>query len=156
MFEEHPEYFVPKMASSFLSSRGGATRNIPSRHKNSHPSGGWAMGIKSEGVAEGLDCKWTAPRDGPFSVRTVLLHVNLQGFPAQRLRARKKFSIIQESTGGESSWMLKIKCRWVIFLRTSMPEPFAEFHHTFCGKRGKNAVFYKKTPAGIRGRSLYI
>jgi hypothetical protein len=92
-----------------------------------------AMGIKSEGVAEGLDCNDCA-RDGSL-FRYGLLHENLQGFPGATAKGGKKFSIIQK-VPAENLRDAEDKMPVGYLFEDINAEPFAEFHHTFLVARG--------------------
>jgi len=82
------------MASSFLSSRGGATRNIPLAIKTAIGQEDVAVRIESKKVAEGLDGN-DSTGDG-FLFGNRMLHKNLHGFPRAAAETGKKLSVIQE------------------------------------------------------------
>ena len=115
------------MASSFLSSRGGATRNIPLAIKTAIGQEDVAVRIESKKVAEGLDGN-DSTGDG-FLFGNRMLHKNLHGFPRAAAETGKKLSVIQEIPAKDfRNTENEMSMRHL--LEDIDAEPLPEFHHT--------------------------
>ena len=122
-----------KMASSFFSSRGGATKEhaaITIKTAVGHQD--VAVGIESEKIAEGLDSDDGAGdgiKETPCcKVSPRILDKNLQGFPGAAAEGGNKFSIIQK-VASKNLRDTEDKMPVRNLLEDIHAEPLPKFHH---------------------------